>query len=66
MPVDVRINEVATDVNVTDASAMLTPEILERIVQEVLERLEERQEAEQELAQERSLGAMRQRNTDLS
>ncbi|NJN18731.1 MAG: hypothetical protein HC822_21985, partial [Oscillochloris sp.] len=28
---DVRINEVSTSVNVTDASAMLTPQVLQRM-----------------------------------
>lgn len=64
MPADVRINEVTTDVNVTDASAMLTPQILERIVQAVLRRLDEQRRVEREMAQERSLGAMRQQEMD--
>jgi hypothetical protein len=59
MPVDVRINEVTTDLNVTDASAMLTPQVLERIVQAVLARLEAQQRTQREADQECSLGASR-------
>ena len=59
MPVDVRINDVTTDVNVTDASAMLTPQVLERIIQAVLRRLEEQKRVEREMAQETNLGAAR-------
>ncbi len=57
MAADVRINDVTTDVNVTDTSALLTPTILERIVQEVLKRLEERRRTEREVEQERSLSS---------
>jgi hypothetical protein len=56
---DVRINEVTTDVNVTDASAMLTPQVLERIVQAVLRRLDEQRRREREAEQDRRLGAER-------
>ncbi|MGD2205800.1 MAG: hypothetical protein PVH17_03380 [Anaerolineae bacterium] len=61
MPVDVRINEVTTTVDVTDASAMLTPQILDQITREVLRRLEVEQRAQQETDQERSVGASRSR-----
>jgi hypothetical protein len=60
MPADVRINQLTTDVNVTDASAMLTPQVLERIVQVVLKCLEEQQRSQRDLAQEQSLGSGRQ------
>lgn len=60
MPADVRINQLTTDVNVTDASAMLTPQILERIVQVVLKRLEEQQRSQRDIGQEQSLGSVRQ------
>jgi hypothetical protein len=56
---DVRIQEVVTDVNVTDASALLTPQMLDRIVRAVLRRLEEQQRQARETTQERSLGAQR-------
>jgi hypothetical protein len=59
MPVDVRINRVTTDLNVTDASAMLTPQILERITQAVLARLEEQQRSQREADQDRTMGASR-------
>lgn len=62
MPADVRINQLTTDVNVTDASAMLTPQVLERIVQVVLQRLEEQQRSQRDIAQEQSLGSRRQMN----
>ncbi len=65
MPADVHINDVTTDINVTDASAMLTQKIMERIIKPVLKRLDERQRTEREIAQERSLGAMRQQETDI-
>jgi hypothetical protein len=60
MAADVRINNVSTDVTVTDASAMLTPQVLDRIVQAVLQRLAEQQRLEQDLAQERGLSSRRQ------
>ncbi len=59
MPADVRINQLTTDVNVTDASAMLTPQVLERIVQVVLKRLEEQQRSQRDMVQEQSLGSRR-------
>ncbi len=61
MPVDVRINDVTTNVNVTDASAMLSPEVLERIVQAVIARLEAKQRDESQAEEERSLGSARNR-----
>ena len=65
MAADVRVNDVTTDVDVTDASAMLTPQILERIVQAVLMRLNEQQRSEQAMDQERSLGSVRQQRRDV-
>lgn len=59
MPADVRINQLTTDVNVTDASTMLTPQVLERIVQVVLKRLEEQQRSQRDMVQEQSLGSRR-------
>lgn len=38
---DVRINEVETDLKVTDAEALLTPRVLAKIVAEVKRQLEE-------------------------
>ncbi|TVR60018.1 MAG: hypothetical protein EA422_14405 [Gemmatimonadales bacterium] len=43
MPVDVRVESVVSRVRVADPDALLTPEVLERIVQVVLARLEERE-----------------------
>ena len=56
MPVDVRINNVNMDMNVTDASGLLTPQMLERIVQAVLRRLEEQRRGERVQRQETALG----------
>jgi hypothetical protein len=63
MPADVRIQEVTTDVHATDAAALLTPPVLERIVQAVLQRLEEQKGRERELDEERSLGSDRGRRS---
>ena len=41
MPIDVRVNTVASRVRVTDADALLTPEVLDRIVRAVRQRLED-------------------------
>ncbi len=57
MPVDVRINEVTTDVNVSDASSLLTPEILEQIIQAVFKRLEEKEREEQAQSDDTQLGS---------
>ena len=45
---DVRINNLTSNIRATDSQAMLTPEVLEQIVQAVLIRLQEeiRQDAE--------------------
>ncbi len=43
MPVDVRVESVVSRVRVADPDALLTPEVLDRIVQVVLARLEERE-----------------------
>jgi hypothetical protein len=53
---DVRINEVSTSVNVTDASALLTPQVLERIVQAVVQRLEAQRRDERLADEDRRLG----------
>lgn len=41
MPIDVRVNTVASRVRLVDTDAMLTPELLDRIVEAVRARLEE-------------------------
>ncbi len=43
MPVDVRVESVVSRVRVADPDALLTPEVLDRIVEVVLARLEERE-----------------------
>ncbi len=58
MAADVRINQVDTDLTATDASALLSPKTLERIVEAVLARLSEKRQAEDEAERERSLGTL--------
>lgn len=55
MPVDVRINTVASRVRVADADALLSPEILDRIVAVVRERLAEDQAAARELDDDKTV-----------
>lgn len=57
MPADMRINDVTTDVNITDADSLLTTEVLEKIIQAVLDRLEELKRDESEQEEEAQLGA---------
>ncbi|NLS75688.1 MAG: hypothetical protein GXY76_00370 [Chloroflexi bacterium] len=59
MPLDVRINEVTTQVSVTDDAALLSPRVLERIIQAVLARLEAKQWDERLAQEERGLGSAR-------
>ena len=61
---DVRINQVTTDVNVTDAKAMLSPPVMERIVRAVLQQLEEKQRSDRASADEQRLGSARRAETD--
>jgi len=56
MPADVRINQVTTEVTVTDASAMLDPAVLDRIVRAVMARLEAREREQRLEAEERRVG----------
>jgi len=63
MPVDVRVNEVITQISVTDSAALLTPQMLELIVQTVLHRLNELERNADNQARERNIGAAR--NTDM-
>lgn len=53
---DVRINEVTTDVTVTDASSLLSPELLDRLTAAVLARLADRQRATAEADREQRIG----------
>ena len=57
MPADVRINQLTTDVNVTDATAMLTPQILAQITEAVIQRLADKQRVHQAREQDQRLGA---------
>jgi hypothetical protein len=59
--VDVRVNQVTTDINVTDSSAMLTPEVMSQIVATVIQQLEERQREQQRMEEEQSFGSPRRR-----
>jgi hypothetical protein len=62
--VDVRVNQVTTDINVTDSSAMLTPEVMSQIVAAVIQQLEERQREQQRMEDEQSFGSPRRRGRD--
>ena len=61
MPVDVRVNTVASRVKVADADALLTPEVLDRITRAVLERLEEETRVKEQRAAERRVDNGRSR-----
>jgi hypothetical protein len=61
MAVDVRVNSVQSQVRVQDPDALLSPEVMERIVREVLERLERERELEAQRAADRSLDGPSQR-----
>jgi hypothetical protein len=52
---DVHIGEVNSTVHATDAEALLSPQILERIVKVVLERMREEHAHEQRVLAERRL-----------
>ena len=60
MATDVRINSLTTDVTVTDASAMLTPAVLQQIVQAVMTEIDAQQQTRDAMEQERSLGGARE------
>ena len=61
MPLDIRINEIQTDMNVLDPSALLTPQVRDQIVRAVLAALEERMRDRRQQENERSLGSQRDR-----
>lgn len=54
---DVRINNVTSNIHMTDARAMLTPEVLKQIVEAVMAQMEQetrrREEREQDMKIER-------------
>jgi hypothetical protein len=52
---DVHIGEVNSTVRATDADALLSPQVLERIVKAVLERMREEHAHEKRIADERRL-----------
>lgn len=54
---DVRVNEVTSEVAVTDAAAFLSPETLERIVLAVIARLEAKARDDAGLERDRTVGA---------
>lgn len=54
---DVRVNEVTSEVAVTDAAAFLSPETLERIVGAVVARLEAKNRDDADVERDRSMGA---------
>lgn len=51
---DVRINEVETDLKVTDADALLTPRVLAKIVAEVKRQLEDEERLRNQRRADRS------------
>ncbi len=51
---DVQINEVSTDLNVTDADALLNPRVMARIVAEVKRQLEEEERLRAQRSADRS------------
>lgn len=55
MPIDVRVNTVASTVRVTDADALLSPEILDRIVRAVVERLEDERARRREREEDKAV-----------
>jgi hypothetical protein len=61
MPIDIRINEIQTDMNVLDPSALLTPQVRDQIVRAVLAALDERMRDRRNQEDERSLGSQRER-----
>ena len=61
MATDVRINQVTNDLNVTDATAMLTPHVLERIVQAAIKRIQEIQRDERQQARDFDIRGRRTR-----
>jgi hypothetical protein len=54
---DVQINEVSTDLDVTDAEALLNPRIMARIVAEVKRQLEEEERVRGQRTADRSADA---------
>ncbi len=52
---DVRIEEVASQVHVTDARALLSPEVLEQIIEAVLESLRTQQQVDIVRQQDRQI-----------
>lgn len=51
---EVNISDISTSIRAADASSLLTPQILERIVAVVLQRVKEDQKKEQRVRAERS------------
>jgi hypothetical protein len=54
---DVRVNEVTSEVAITDPGAFLSPETLERIVMAVIARLETKVRDDADLERDRTMGA---------
>lgn len=54
---DVRVNEVTSEVAVTDAAAFLSPETLERIVTAVVARLESKGRDDADIERDRTMDA---------
>jgi len=52
---EVNISDISTSIRAADASTLLTPQVLERIVAAVAQRVNEEQRKEQRMRAERSL-----------
>lgn len=63
MPVDVRVNRVTTDVQVTDVASLLTPRALDKIVAATLERLAAERRKERGPQRDRALGSGHKRGS---
>jgi hypothetical protein len=63
MPVDVRVNQVTTDVRVTDVSSLLTPRMLDKIVAATLERLAAERRKQRGPQRDRALGGGHERKS---
>ncbi len=61
MPMDIRINEVQTDVSVIDPAVLLTPALRDELVRAVLAALIEQQREQQERQTDTQPGSRRTR-----
>lgn len=62
MPLDVRINNVQTDIQAVDSSALMTPAMRDELVRLVLQALEARQNETRRREADTQLGTTRHQN----